>query len=244
MRLQTLDQCGRRSARRAVCPEFVPEPRREQAALRHIEGVRIVIEGLYLLDQPGDVTGEAIIRDRLRHLSKMVTVLDPLSDKGRLVRTVMERRRRCVEGWERRRVEQRLHTRVALSDIDDVPMDVIDRTPDKLSEICPQCQRARRGRVRVLDRRNLFIELIDDDLHVQISEVVDLGQCCAQHLLHADKIRDDQVDLIRADAADLTGGCVVEQICCCQGHLFSPSFRIVAGTEYAAHYFDYRASVV
>src|SRR5205814_9627124 len=88
--------------------------------------------------------------------------------------------------------------------------------PVELSEICPPCQRARRGRIRVLDRRNLFIELIDDDLRVQIGEVIDLGNCRGQHLLHADEIRDDQVDLIRADAADLTGGCVVEQIRCCQ----------------------------
>src|SRR5207253_10764862 len=38
VRLQTLDQRGRRRARRAIGPEFVPEARREQTALRHIEG--------------------------------------------------------------------------------------------------------------------------------------------------------------------------------------------------------------
>jgi hypothetical protein len=139
----------------------------------------------------------------------MVTVLDPLSDKGRLVRTVMERCRGGVQGWERRRVEQRLNTGVALSNINNVPMDIIDRTPNKLSEICSQYKRAG-WRVHVLDGCNLFVELIDDDVRVQIGEVIDLGICRAQHLLYADKVRDDQVDLIRADAADLTSRCVVE----------------------------------
>jgi hypothetical protein len=45
---------------------------------------------------------------------------------------------------------------------------------------------------------------------VQIGEVVDLRIRRAQHLLHADKVRGDQVDLIRADAANLAGRCVVE----------------------------------
>ena len=89
-------------------------------------------------------------------------------------------------------------------------MDVVDRTPDKLPEICSDCQRSRCRGVRVLDGCDLFIELIDDDLGVQIGEVVDLGNCRAQHLLHADQVRDDQVDLIRTDAANLTGRCVVE----------------------------------
>src|SRR5712664_4821014 len=104
----------------------------------------------------------------------MVAVLDPLRDKGRLVGTVMERRRGGVKGRQRRRIEQRLHTRVALRDIDDVPMDIIDRTPDKLSEIGSQYQGAR-WRVRVLDRCDLLIELIDDDLCVQIAEIIDGG---------------------------------------------------------------------
>src|SRR5712664_4959785 len=121
-----------------------------------IEGARITRVGLYLLDQSSNVTLEAIIRDRLRHLPKMVTVLDPLSNKGRLVCTVVERRRGGVKGRERRRVEQRLHARVALSDIDNVPMDIIDRTPNELSEICSQCQCARCRRVRVLDRCDLL----------------------------------------------------------------------------------------
>src|SRR4030081_3970366 len=127
----------------------------------------------------------------------------------------MERRRGGVDGWERRRVEQRLHTRVALSDIDNVPMDIIDRTPNELSEIRSQYQRAR-WRVRVLDGCDLLIELIDDDLRVQIGEVIDRGNCRLQHLLYADQVRDDQVDLIRADAANLTGRCVVAQVSCCQ----------------------------
>src|SRR6266436_4879545 len=127
----------------------------------------------------------------------MVAVLDPLRNKGRLVCTVMEGCRGGVNGRERRRVEQRLNTRIALSDIDNVPMDIIDRTPNKLSEICSQCQRARCWSVRVLDGRNLLIELIDDDVSVQIGEVIDIGICRAQHLLYADKVRDDQIDLIR-----------------------------------------------
>src|SRR5215831_16026788 len=187
MRLQTLDQRGRRRARRAIRPKFVPEARRPQAALRLIEGIRIVRVGLYLLDQSGNVTVEAIILDRNRHLPKMVAVLDPLSNKGCLVCIVMERCRGGVQVWQRRRIEQRLNTRVALSDIDNVPMDIVDRTPNKLSEICSQYQRAR-WRVRVLDGCDLFIELIDDDVRVQIGEVIDCGICSPQHLLHADKI--------------------------------------------------------
>src|SRR4030081_4060167 len=127
----------------------------------------------------------------------------------------MERRRGGVDGWERRRVEQRLHTRVALSDIDNVPMDIIDRTPNELSEIGSQYQ-CSRWRVRVLDGCDLLIELIDDHLRVQIGEVIDRGNCRLQHLLYADQVREDQVDLIRADAANLTGRCVVEQVRCCQ----------------------------
>src|SRR5712672_3790171 len=139
----------------------------------------------------------------------MVAVLDPLRNKGRLVCTVMERCRGGVNGRERRRIEQRLHARVALSDIDNVPMDIVDRTPNKLPEIGSQYQGAR-WRVRVLDGCNLFIEQVDNDLRVQIGEVIDRGNSRGQHLLHADKVRDDQVDLIRADAANLTSRGVVE----------------------------------
>src|SRR4051812_1315879 len=139
----------------------------------------------------------------------MVTVLNPLGDKGGLIRVVQKRCRGSVKSRQRRRVEQRLNSFIALGDIDDVSMDVVDRTADKLSEVCPQCEGARR-RVRGLDRRNLFIELIDDDLSMQVSEVVDLRYCGAQHLLYARKVRDNQTNLIRADAADLSGRCVVE----------------------------------
>ena len=104
-------------------------------------------------------------------------------------------------------VKQRLHTRVAFSDVNDVPMDIIDRRRH-MSNLF-QCKRARRS-ARILDGCNLFIELIDDDVRVQIGEVIDRGVCRAQHLLYTDKVRDDQVDLIRADAANLTGRCVVE----------------------------------
>src|SRR5882762_4344636 len=106
----------------------------------------------------------------------MVTVLDPLRDKGGLVHSVMERCRGGVHSRERRRVEQRLHTRIALGDIDNIAMDIIDRTPNKLSEICSQYQGAR-WRVRVLDGCDLLIELIDDHLRMQIGEVVDRGNC-------------------------------------------------------------------
>ena len=92
--LQTLDQRVRRGARRAVGPEFVPEARRPQAALSLVEGARISRVGLYLLDQSGNVTGEAVILDRGRGLAEMVAVLDPLRNKGRLGCIVVERRRR------------------------------------------------------------------------------------------------------------------------------------------------------
>ena len=121
----------------------------------------------------------------------------------------MERCRGGIKGRERRRVEQRLHTRIALSDIDNVPMDVVDRTPDKLSEIGSQYQCAR-WRVRVLDGCDLLIELIDDHLRVQIGEIIDRGNRRLQHLLHADQVRGDQVDLIRADATNLTRRGIVE----------------------------------
>ena len=159
--------------------------------------------------QFGNVAGEAIILDRDRSLTEMVAVLDPLRDECCLVRTVVERCRRGIEGRERRRVEQRLHTRIALSDIDNVPVDIVDRAPDKLSEICSQYRRSR-WRVYVLDGCDLFIKLIDYDVGVQIGEVVDLGIRRAQHLLYADQVRGNQVDLIRADAANLAGRCVVE----------------------------------
>src|SRR5215471_20553231 len=94
-------------------------------------------------------------------------------------------------------------------------MDIIDRTPNILSEIRSQYQRTR-WRIRVLDRRDLFIKLINDDMRVQIGEVIDLGYGCAQHLLDADKVGSDQVDLIRADATNLTGRCVIKEVCGCK----------------------------
>ena len=139
----------------------------------------------------------------------MIAVLNPLRHKGGLVGAVVEWRGRGVEGRQRRRIEQRLDTRIALGDVDDIAMNIVDRASDELSEIGAQHQRAGR-RVGVLHGSDFFVELIDDDLGVQIGEVVDLRNCRSQHLLHADEIRDDQVDLIRADAADLAGGCIVE----------------------------------
>src|SRR5260370_1352963 len=62
-------------ARRAIGPKFVPEACRIEPALRLIEGVRIGFEGLDLLDQSGNVAGEAVILDRGRHLPEMVAVL-------------------------------------------------------------------------------------------------------------------------------------------------------------------------
>ena len=147
--------------------------RRPQAALRLIEGVRIILEYLYLLDQPGDVTGEAVVLDCDRRLPEMVAVLDPSRDEGRLGRVVEERHGGKVQGQKRCRVEQRLNARIALRDVDDVPMDIIDRPSDKLSEIGSQDERAGR-RVRVFDRGNFLVELIDHDVRVQIGEVVTL----------------------------------------------------------------------
>src|SRR5262249_6282608 len=114
----------------------------------------------------------------------------------------------------------RLNTGVTLRDVDDVAVDVVDGASDKLPEIRSQDQGAGR-RVRVLDGSDLFVELIDDDVGMQIGEIVDLRRCRAQHLLYADNVGDDQVDLIRADATDLACRCVVEQVRCCQGHVTS-----------------------
>ena len=179
MVLQPLDQRGCRGARRAVGPEFVPEARRPQPALRLIERIRVSGVGLDLLHQSGDVAGEAVVLDGDRGLAEMVAVLDPLRDEGRLVRVVVERRGGGVQVRQRRRIEHRLHACVALRDIDDVAMDVVDRTPDELPEIGSERQRARGRGIRVLDGSDLFIELIDDDLGVQIAEIVDLGNCRA-----------------------------------------------------------------
>src|SRR5438874_2633223 len=92
-------------------------------------------EGLDLLQQPSDVALEAIVRDRGRHLPEMATVLDELSEEGRLCRVVVERDGRGRQVRKRRRVEDRLDPGIALRDVDDVAMDIVDRTPDKLSEI-------------------------------------------------------------------------------------------------------------
>src|SRR6185437_11277283 len=39
---------------------------------------------------------------------------------------------------------------------------------------------------------------------------------------HAEEVGDDQVDLVRADAANQAGRCIVEQVRCCQSHLIPP----------------------
>ena len=88
-------------------------------------------------------------------------------------------------------------------------MDIVDRTPDKLAEIRAQDQRAG-CRGCTLDRGDLLVELIDDDLCVQIGEIVDMRRCRPQHLLYGGEVRDDLVDLIRSDTADHAGRCVVE----------------------------------
>src|SRR5262249_20392739 len=94
--------------------------------------------GLDLLHQSGDVAGKAVVLDRGRGLAEMVAVLDPLRDERRLVRAVVERRGGRVQGRQRRRVEDRLHARVALGDIDDVAMDVVDRTPKNWPGVRPK----------------------------------------------------------------------------------------------------------
>ena len=223
MVLQALDQGIRRGTRGAVGAQLVPEARGIKAALRLVEGVRIGLEGLDLLHQRGGVPGKTVVGDRDRRLAEMVAVLDELREERRLRVIVVERRRRRVQRRKRCRIEDRLHARVALRDVDDVAMDVVDRTPDKLPEVGSERQRACR-RVRILDGGDLFIELVDNDLGVKSAEVVDLRDRRAQHLLHADQVGDDQVDLVRANAADFAGGCIVIQIRCCQGHyLFPPT---------------------
>src|SRR5438045_5326953 len=117
----------------------------------------------------------------------MVTVLDELSEERGLLRVVLEWGGRCGQTRKRRRVEERLHARITLRDVDNVAMDVVDRTSDELAEIGSQDRRAGR-RVRTLDRGNFLVELIDDDMGVQVGEVVDLGICRTQHLLHSGEI--------------------------------------------------------
>jgi hypothetical protein len=50
----------------------------------------------------------------------------------------MKRHSREVQVWERRWVKYRLNTGIALSD--NIPMDIIDRTPNRLSEIRSRSQ--------------------------------------------------------------------------------------------------------
>ena len=135
VRLQTLDQCIRRRAGGAVRPQLVPETRRIQFALRLIESTRIGREGLDLLHQPGNVAIEVVVRDRGRHLPEMATVQDELSEEGRLYRVVLERGGRGRQVRKRRRVEDCPHPDIALRDVDDVAMNIVDRTPDILAEI-------------------------------------------------------------------------------------------------------------
>src|SRR5262249_45851091 len=101
-------------------------------------------------------------------------VLDPLRDESRLVGIVVERRGGSVQDRQRRRVEQRLNTGVALRDVDDIAVDVVDGASDELSEIRSQYQGASR-RIRVLDGGDLLIVFIDDDVGMQMGEIVDRG---------------------------------------------------------------------
>src|SRR5262249_20316210 len=142
--LQAFNQSLGRYAGGAVNPELVPETCRPQPTLGLVEGVGVVREGLDLLYQSGDIALKAVVGDGGRHLPEMVAVLDPLGDEGGLLRVVMERRGRQVQVRQRRGVEDRLHARVALRDIDDVAMDVVDGAPDKLPEIGSENQRAGR----------------------------------------------------------------------------------------------------
>ena len=208
LRLQALDQCIRRRARGAVRPQLVPETRRVQAALGLVESTRMGREGLDLLHQPGNVM-EAVGRDRGRHLPEMVTVLDELSEEGRLLRVVLEWDGRGRQVRKRRRVEDRLDPGIALRDVDDVAMDIVDRTPDKLPEIRAQDRRSG-CRGCTLDRGDLLVELIDDNLCVQTGEIVDLRRCRTQHLLDGGEVRHDLLDLIRSDTADHAGRCAIE----------------------------------
>src|SRR5207244_12184685 len=117
------------------------------------------------------------------HLARMAAVLDELGEEGGLIRGVRERGGRTDQVRKRRRVEDRLGPGIALRDVDDVAMDIVDRSPNKLSEIRSQDRRAgRRG--YTLDRGNLLVELFNDDLCVQIGEIVDLRRCRTQHLLY------------------------------------------------------------
>src|SRR4051794_31430066 len=59
-------------------------------------------------------------------------------------------------------------------------------------------------------------------MRMQIGEVIDLRNCRAERLLYSDKVRDDQVDLVWTDAANLASGCIIKQFRWCQCHVRHP----------------------
>ncbi|TMJ81983.1 MAG: hypothetical protein E6G79_14350 [Alphaproteobacteria bacterium] len=125
-----MESASRRNPRHGiVCP-----PPRNRLSITPVPA-RIGREGLDLLHQPGNVAIEVVVRDRGRHLPEMATVQDELSEEGRLYRVVLERGGRGRQVRKRRRVEDCPHPDIALRDVDDVAMNIVDRTPDILAEI-------------------------------------------------------------------------------------------------------------
>src|SRR5689334_20595807 len=101
-----------------------------------------------------------------------------------------------VQGRQWSRVEHRLQRRVTLGNINDVAMDVVNRTTDKLTQVSAE-DRGTNRRVGVLDGSNLLGKLVGNDLGVQGCEVGNVWKGRFQSLLHANKVGSDEIDLIR-----------------------------------------------
>src|SRR5436305_11033023 len=82
---------------RSVGAEFVPEPRRPQAALRLVEGVRIGGVGLDLRSEEHTAERQSRPHVVCRLLPEKIAVLNPLRHEGGLVGIVVEGRGRGVE---------------------------------------------------------------------------------------------------------------------------------------------------
>src|SRR5262245_28715574 len=98
-------------------------------------------------------------------------------------------------------------------------MNIVDRATDEFPQVGAQDRGARR-RISVFNAGDLLVKLIDDDVGVQRREVGNLRKGIAQPLLHADEIRNYEVDLIRRYASDLARRAIIEELSNRQCHFF------------------------